>query len=101
MTNPRIMKTTQANVWADSSRILKKSLFSPAQPRRLLHPPALSLPGQPFARDAPLPMQRSRFIEILNVPHSGNELSWQLGDGRVRKGTPAALPDGPFEHPAG
>jgi hypothetical protein len=33
-------------------------------------------------------MQRSRFIEILNVPHSGNELSWQLGDGRVRKGTP-------------
>jgi hypothetical protein len=33
-------------------------------------------------------MQRSRFIEILNVPHSGNELSWQLGDGRVRNGTP-------------
>ena len=33
-------------------------------------------------------MQRSRLIEIFNVPHSGKELSWQLGDGRVRKGTP-------------
>ena len=32
--------------------------------------------------------RRSRLLEILNVPHSGNELSWQLGDGRVRKGTP-------------
>ena len=48
-------------------------------------------------------MQRSRFIEMLNVPHSGNELSWQLGDGRVRKGTPpgfdspAVLLDGLFE----
>ena len=38
--------------------------------------------------DAPFPVLRSRLIEILNVPHSGNELSWQLGDGRVRKGTP-------------
>jgi len=33
-------------------------------------------------------MQRSRFIEILNVPRSENELSWQLGGGRVRKDTP-------------
>ena len=28
--------------------MLKKSLFSPAQPRRLLHPPALRLPRQPL-----------------------------------------------------
>ncbi len=28
--------------------MLKKSLFSPAQPRRLVHPPALSLPRQPL-----------------------------------------------------
>ena len=31
-----------------SSRMLKKSLFAPASPRRLLHPPALSLPRQPL-----------------------------------------------------
>ncbi len=31
-----------------SNRMLKKSLFSPARPRRLLHPPALSLPRQPL-----------------------------------------------------
>ena len=28
-------------------RILKRSLFSPSQPQRLLHPPELSLPKQP------------------------------------------------------
>jgi hypothetical protein len=28
--------------------MLKKSLFSPARPRRLLHPPALRLPRQPL-----------------------------------------------------
>ena len=31
-----------------ASRMLKKSLFAPAPPRRLLYPPALSLPRQPF-----------------------------------------------------
>jgi hypothetical protein len=30
-------------------RILKKATFSPAQPWRLLHPPALSLPRQPLS----------------------------------------------------
>jgi len=28
--------------------MLKKLFFSPAQPRRLFHPPALSLPRQPL-----------------------------------------------------
>ena len=35
-------------------------------------------------RDAPLPMLRSRLIEILNAPHTGKELFRQLGVGRVR-----------------
>ena len=30
--------------------MLKKSLFSPTQPRRLLHPPALRLPRQPLCQ---------------------------------------------------
>ena len=41
--------TTSALTQAiDLSRMLKKSLFSPAQPWRLLHPPALRLPRQPL-----------------------------------------------------
>jgi hypothetical protein len=32
-------------------------------------------------RDAPVPVHRSRLIEILNVPHSESKLSWQLGVG--------------------
>jgi hypothetical protein len=40
------------------------------------------------SRDAPFPDLRSRLGEILNVPYSGNELSRQLGGGRVRKDTP-------------
>ena len=44
----------------------------------------LTLPTQ-ARRDAAIPMRRSRLIEILIVPHSGHELSWQLGGGRVRK----------------
>jgi len=36
--------------------MLKKSSFSPAQPRQLLHPPALSLPRQPLRpRTRPFP----------------------------------------------
>ena len=30
-------------------------------------------------------MHRSRIVQILNVPHMGNELFGQLGVGRVRK----------------
>ena len=44
-----------AHAWADSfkcaravTRMLNKSVFSPARPPRLLHPPALSLPRQPL-----------------------------------------------------
>ncbi len=32
-------------------------------------------------RDAPFPRRRSRLVKILNVPHSENKLSWQLGEG--------------------
>ena len=41
--------------------------FSPAESRRLLHPPALSLPGQPLRqRDAPCPKQgRSKRIQMI------------------------------------
>ena len=42
--------------------------------------------------DAPFPMQRARFIEILNVPHRGYASGFD---------SPAALLDGLFEHPAG
>ena len=35
-------------------------------------------------QDAPFARRRSQLIEILNVAHTGNELFWQLGVGRVR-----------------
>jgi len=48
-------------------------------------------------------MLRSRLIEILNVPYSENELSWQLGVGEKSHASgfdsPAALLDGLFERP--
>ena len=36
------------DVFSRTSRLSKRLDFSPAQPRRLLHPPALSLPRQPL-----------------------------------------------------
>jgi hypothetical protein len=36
-------------------------------------------------------MQRSRLESILNVAHSENKLSWQLGVGRVRNATSPVL----------
>jgi hypothetical protein len=35
----------------------------------------------PARRDASIPMRRSRVVQILNVPHLENKLSWQLGVG--------------------
>jgi len=51
-------------------------------------------------------MQRSRFIEILNVPHSENKLSWQLGVGgweelRLRLRFACGLAGRPFWAPCG
>ena len=45
----------------------------------------VALPTRPTLahRDAPCPMLRSRLVEILNVPHLGEELFRQLGVGRV------------------
>jgi hypothetical protein len=48
-TKPSHAITTYFVIGANRSivnRILKQSLFSPAQSRRLFHPPALSLPRQ-------------------------------------------------------
>ena len=42
------MAHTSGTTGAHSHRMLKKPTFSPAQSRRLLHPPALSLPRQPL-----------------------------------------------------
>ena len=48
---------------------------------------------------------RSRVAQILNVPHTRKELTWQLGKGgwkllRLRPSLAAALLNGLFEHPA-
>ena len=50
-------------------------------------------------------MQRSRFVEILNVPHAENKLSWQLEVAGWEWYTssfdsPVGLLDSLFEHPA-
>ena len=52
---------------AGANRMLKQSLFSPAQPWR--------------AETRLFPLHRSRIVQTLNVPHSENKLSWQLGVG--------------------
>jgi hypothetical protein len=51
--------------------LLKKPVFSPARPESA---ETASLPS-----DAPYPMLRSPLERILNVAHSENKLSWQLG----------------------
>jgi hypothetical protein len=71
--------------------MLKKSLFSPAQPRRAETRLFLCI--------------RSRIIQILNVPLPGKDLFRQLEVGRVemlrlRSSLAAALLNGLFEHPA-
>jgi hypothetical protein len=35
----------------------------------------------PTRQDASSPMRRSRIVQILNVPHLENKLSWQLETG--------------------
>ena len=107
MTNPRIMDAAYAYVWTDSSRMLKKSLFSPVQPRRLLHPPALSLPGQPFAQGrasshAAFSVHRNPQRTPLGKRAVLAALG-RAGEERYASGfdSPAALLDSLFEHPAG
>jgi hypothetical protein len=51
--------------------MLKKLFFSPARPE------SVKTASSPI--DAPFPMRRSRIVQILNVPHLENKLSWQLG----------------------
>ena len=72
--------------------MLKQSRFSPARPKA--------------RQDAPFPIQRSRLIEILNIPLPGKELFRQLGVGRVamlrlRFRFAFGLADELFEHPTG
>ena len=70
--------------------MLKQSRFSPARPKA--------------RQDAPFPIQRSRLIEILNIPLPGKELFRQLGVGwvemlRLRFRFACGLADSLFEHP--
>jgi len=56
-----------------SSRLLKTPLFSPAQPLR--------------AKTRVFPSVVLTSEKSSTYPTRGDELSWQLGGGRVRKGT--------------
>ena len=54
--------------------------FLPAQPRRLLHPPALSLPGQPFAQGRALAQARPQ-REAYPIPYTflkGSGRGWDF-----------------------
>src|SRR5207253_694258 len=87
------------------NRMLKMAPFSPAQPRRLLHPPALSLPIQP-----PCPGTRLSTGFVLGSTTSSTYPTWGravlAAQGRVGGNqpppvfvSPAALLDDHFEHP--
>ena len=59
-----------------SGRMLKKTLFAPAQPRRVLHPPALSLPRQPLRRRARFPPS----VALAALSKSVKRISLFVGD---------------------
>src|SRR6185295_3706775 len=85
--------------------MLKMVPFSPAQPRRLLHPPALSLPIQPLC-----PGTRRSAGFVLGSTKSSTYPTWEraalTAQGRVggKQAPPVfasspALLDDHFEHP--
>ena len=65
--------------------MLKKASFSPAQPRRILHPPALRLPRQPLRPGTRLVPSKAAALRLTLVSRFTPYVSRLLGVQRERR----------------